>query len=383
MSEANRPILPGERMLALDVIRGFAMFGVLLAYCLWSLGTLPAEAYSSLDRTLETVLSFTVDNKFYTLLAFLFGLGFQLQLGRAGGDEGETVRLYRRRLLVLAGIGLVHALLLRNGDILLPYALTGLLLIPFRRASDQVLVAAALLILLAEIATRLLWEPSGLPVPSRPNASEQPYLVENFLWVRYWYLTPQFTWPLNLTLFLFGFLAGRNEWLTSLAAEPRRLLTLLAAGLTAGAGFYPASTALAAALNGGGHPELTPFATLLFTFHAWGMACAYAALILLALRSTAGRTALSPLAAVGRMALTNYLMQAAVIVPLCLAFGWFDRFTPARALLLVAVYFPLQAAFSLLWLRRFDFGPAEWLWRLLTYGRMPRSRRAAEAEATL
>jgi uncharacterized protein len=383
MGEANRPILPGERILALDVIRGFAMFGVLLAYCLWSLGTLPAEAYSPVDRTLETVLSFAVDNKFYTLLAFLFGLGFQLQLGRAGIEDGEIVRLYRRRLLVLAGIGLAHALLLRNGDILLPYALTGLLLIPFRRAADRTLVAAALLILLAEFALRLLWEPSGLPVPQRPEAAGRPYLVENFLWVRYWYLSPQFTWPLNLTLFLFGFLAGRNNWLTQLAAAPRRLLTLLAVGLAAGAVLFPASTMLAAALNRAGQAELIPFATLLFTLHAWGMASAYAALILFALRGATGRAALAPLAAVGRMALTNYLMQAAVIVPLCLAFEWFDRFTPSRALLLVAIYFPLQAAFSLLWLRRFDFGPAEWFWRLLTYGRVPRSRRAAEAEATL
>ena len=69
------------------------------------------------------------------------------------------------------------------------------------------------------------------------------------------------------------------------------------------------------------------------------------------------------------MALTNYLMQAALIVPLCLALGLFGRFTPSSSILLaVAVFAAIQLPFSLLWLRRFEFGPAEWLWRLLTYG---------------
>ena len=245
MGTGHRPVAPGERILELDVIRGFAMFGVLVAYCLWSLGTLPPERFTALDNRLAELAGFAVDGKFYSLLAFLFGLGFQLQLGRPGSDERETVRLYLRRMLVLAAIGLVHALLLRNGDILLPYAVTGLLLIAFRRASDRTVLIAALL--------------------------------------------------------------------------------------------------------------------------------------LLALRTGAGRRALQPLAAVGRMALTNYLMQAALIVPVCLAFGLFDRFTPSRALLLVVLLFPLQAVFSLWWLRRFDYGPAEWLWRLLTYGRPPQRRAAEDA----
>ena len=81
---------------------------------------------------------------------------------------------------------------------------------------------------------------------------------------------------------------------------------------------------------------------------------------------------LAPLAAVGRLALTNYLMQAALIVPVCLVFGLFDRFTPTAGLLLAFGMFGLvQLPFSLFWSRRFRFGPAEWLWRLLTYGRLP------------
>jgi len=383
MADAHRPILPGERIVALDVIRGLAMFGVLLAYCAWSLGTPPAETYSPLDRALEAAMGFAIDGKFYTLLAFLFGLGFQLQLGRADGDDKTAARLYRRRLLVLTAIGLAHAVLLRNGDILLPYALTGLLLVPFRRASDRVALVAAFVALLVPMLARWAWPASGLPIPERPSAADQPYLVENLLWVRYWYSTAILNWPTNLTLFLFGLVAGRNGWITALALDRLRALALLGFGLVAGILFYAASRGLAARLEAAGEVKLMLLAVLLYTFHCWGMASAYAATLLLALRTAAGKAVLAPLAAVGRMALTNYLMQAAVLVPVCLGFGLFDTFSPGRALLAVALLFPLQVAFSVAWLRRFDFGPAEWLWRLLTYGRLPAPRRPAEAEAGL
>lgn len=370
---------PRERIVALDVIRGFAMFGVLVAYTVWSLGNLPADAFSTLDHRLAAFTGFAVDGKFYTLLAFLFGLGFQLQLERSREDDGEAVRLFRRRLLILAGIGLAHALLLRNGDILLPYALTGLLLVPFRRVSDLWLPAAALIILIIPLPTRLLWEASGLPIPQRP-AGGGAYLVENFAWVRYWYATAILHWPPILSLFLLGMLAGRRGWIVKSAERSANAVKLLAVGLAAGTACYIASGRLAAALAPAAPGLAMPAASLLFTFHAWALAATYVALLVLALNAKLGPQMLQPFAAVGRMALTNYLMQAALIVPFCLVFDLFDRFTPTRGLLLALLLFPLQAAFSLAWLRRFDFGPAEWLWRRLTYGRVPGARSPAEAE---
>jgi len=370
-TQAVRPVAPGERILGLDVFRGFAMFGVLIAYCLWSLGTVPDDQWSPLNKTLGEIAGFVIDGKFYTILAFLFGLGFSLQLERAS-DSAAAVRTYCRRLGVLAGIGLLHALLLRNGDILFPYAMTGFLLIPFRRASDRLLVVAALVALLVPYAAVWLWKASGVPIPDRPQLENAPYLVENAMWVRYWYETAIFTWPTNLTLFLFGFLAGRHRLIPTLAGRPRALLAIVPVGLLVSAVFYLIIKQLAAVSAPTALDRLA--GGLSFTFHCWGLSSAYAATLLLALGSPRGIRLLSPLAAVGRMALTNYLTQAGIIVPLCLVFGWFDTFTPTRSLLLAFALFALQLPFSVWWLRHYRFGPAEWVWRVLTYGRLPPMR---------
>lgn len=357
----TQPVAARDRILALDVLRGFAMVGVLVAYCAWSLGTTPDDQWSRLDRSLGEFIGFAVDGKFYTILAFLFGLGFSLQLERAS-DTKAAVRTYCRRLAVLAAIGLAHALLLRNGDILLPYALTGFVLVPFRRASDRLIVAAAIVALLLPYAARWAWQASSVPIPERPDLSNAPYLVENAAWVRYWYETAIFSWPTNLTLFLFGFLAGRHRLVPRLASQPRTMVMILAGGLVGAIALFWASLNLTGS---------TVASRLAFTFQNWCLSSAYAATLLLALRSARGTALVSPLAPVGRMALTNYLLQAAIIVPLCLTFGWFDTFTPTRALTLAFAVLLFQLPFSAWWLRRYRFGPAEWVWRLLTYRRVP------------
>ena len=377
MARPPGPTLPGERIVALDLLRGFAMFGVLVAYCLWSLGTAPEATFTPLDRGVDAVAGFLVDHKAYTLLAFLFGLGFHLQLSRSPASDAEAAHLYRRRLFVLMAIGLVHAVLLRNGDILLPYAIAGLLLVPFRRARDGVVLAAALLLLLWPAAVQALWQASGAALPQRPQTTGMALLPSNLAWLRYWYATAPIYWPLNLSLMLLGLLAGRRHLILKIAGDRTLAWRIVAAGL-AGALLFRLASGLPdeAALSPLARQEAT---RLLYIFHAWSLAAAYAALLLLALRTPAGARLLQPLAAVGRMALTNYLLQAILIVPLSVAFDLFDHYTPSGALALALGLFALQLPFSVYWLKRFDFGPAEWLWRRLTYGRGPAAPRAAEA----
>ena len=182
---------------------------------------------------------------------------------------------------------------------------------------------------------------------SGPSSANAPYLVENAAWVRYWYQTAIFNWPTNLTMFLLGLLAGRRNILVKLSDRPRALAAIAAAGLAVGTALYLVNRGVHSAL--GDASVKIAIGSLLFTFHCWGMSSAYAATLLLVLRTVTGSAMLSPLAAIGRLALTNYLLQAAIAVPVCLAFGLFDTFTPTRSLLFVAAILAVEVPFSLFW----------------------------------
>lgn len=376
-ARTSAPVPPGERLLSLDVIRGFAIFGVLLAYINWSMGRLPAEQWSSLDSNLELFFEFTVDSKFYSILSFLFGLGFFMIMERAEKRGAKVTAIYFRRLGVLAIFGLLHGLLLRDGDILLPYAVTGLLLLPFRKASDAVILATVFALVFYPAVVREAWQLTGVPMPQRPQTDGLGLLAHNFEWLKY-YLWQAPYWPGNLATFLVGLYAGRHRILQRSADRPRALWAVMLSALVAGPALYGVREWL---LQGVTPATVTDSqrlgAGLVFQAHAWLTATGYVAAILLLLRSERCRRLARPLAMAGRMTLTNYVMQAALVVPLCSVLGLYDHFTPLGALLLALALFGLvQVPLSLWWLRDHKFGPLEWLWRRLTYGKVIDQRHA-------
>jgi uncharacterized protein len=345
------------------------MMGVLLAYALWNLGNAPEETYSQAQFVLNKVLGWLIDTKAYTTLATLFGLGFSIQLGRARSRGINIVPVYCRRLSVLLLIGLVHALLLRNGDILVPYATMGFLLLLFRNASNRTILVGAIAALIFPFIAEWLWSLTGVPFPERPVTNNTNYIAENLAWVRYWYSIAILQWTPSLTLFLFGLYLGRKRLFENIAAHKKVIWSGVIGGLSLGL------IALVGVewLN---RADAAPFfgkiivARLLWTFHAWGMAAFYASSLILLLQNEKWQKRLAPLGAVGRMALTNYIWQAALIVPVCIVFHLFDKITPFSGLILALGVAIFQIPFSLWWLKRFEFGPIEWFWRRLTYGRV-------------
>lgn len=325
------PVQPGERLFAVDVLRGFALFGVLLAYTLWNLGNPPEHTYSSFDRILNSVLSALVDTKFYTLFAFLFGLGFSIQLTRAEARGVSIVPVYCRRLAALLLIGLAHALLLRNGDILVPYAVMGFSLLLFRNASNKTLAVGMIIGLLYPYLARSAGELLGIPFPQRPETEGTGYFAANLAWVRYWYSTAILSWPASLPMFLFGLYMGRRRLFENIAAHRGGLRRALILGLVIGALAFAVRDLLLSRWASPFSFDQRLILGLLWTTHAWGLAAFYASSLLLLLQKPFWKRRLAPLAAVGRTALTNYLLQALLIVPLCLAFGLFDRVTPSLA----------------------------------------------------
>jgi len=381
-TSAMQPVSQNERILALDVMRGFALIGVLLAYALWNLGNPPEESYSQINVVLNTVLTALVDTKAYTLFAFLFGLGFSIQLQRAETRGLSIVPVYCRRLFGLLLIGLAHALLLRNGDILVPYAVMGLFLLVFRRASNNTLLLAGIIGVLYPYFARSAWDLTGIPFPQRPEIEGASYLAENFAWVRYWYSTAITSWPASLPMFFFGLYMGRRHFFENIGVHAKKLGRVLVAGLGISALAYALRMLLLMRwINSSAEfgPRLS--LGLLWSIHAWGLAAFYASALLLLLESRRSKQWLAPLTAVERMALTNYLSQALIIVPLCIELNLFGRVTPSLGLLLALAVWSIQVPASVWWLKHFRFGPAEWLWRSLTYGRLQSMQAAREPNA--
>ena len=376
------PVLPGERHVELDVIRGFALFGVLLAYTVWNLGGPPEKTWGATDRVLNRVLALAVDSKAFSLFTFLFGLGFAIQISRAQARGASVAPVYSRRLIALLGIGLLHALLLRNGDVLVPYAVLGFVLLAARNASGKTLTVLAVASFLYPYLARAAGDAVGFRFVERPETEGMGHLESNLLWLRYWYANAIFAWPGMLPLFFLGLHFGRRPLRDSLGRPARELRRVLVAGLVITALAFTARELLTPKWSSPSLP-LARSVTLgfLWSAHAWSLAAVYAVSHVLLLRRPSCRRVLAPLGAVGRMALTNYLLQAVLIVPACIVFGLYDRVTPTLGVLLALAVAAIQVPASVWWLGRFRFGPVEWIWRSLTYGRpQPMQLRAPRAD---
>jgi uncharacterized protein len=357
-----------------------AILGVLVAYTVWNLGGPPLDTYSTAEKLLNFVLATLVDTKAYTLLAFLFGLGFAIQLARAKED---IIPLFIRRLIALMAIGIIHSLLLRNGDILVPYATMGFVLLLFRNASGSVLLTGAFAFAALPFIARSLWELSGVPFPTRPETGGMSHIGANLAWAKYWYSTAITLWPEIVPMFLFGFYLGRKRVMENLSAHRRTLLRIMIAGLVGGVIVYIGRLVIIGSTESPAsavHP-LNILLRFSWNVHAWGFAAFYAAGILLLMQGARMQVLSKPLAAVGKMSLTNYLLQSLIIVPVCIAFDLFDKVTPGFGLLLALGVALFQIPMNVLWLRRFRFGPAEWLCRSIAYKRFQPMRREIPASA--
>ena len=379
------PVSRNERIAEIDVLRGVAIFGVLIAYAMWNLGSPPASTWTTADTIVNWTLEVIVNSKAYTLLAFLFGVGFSIQLTRAEERGASIVPVYCRRLFAMMLIGGLHALLLRNGDILVPYAVMGFVLLLFRNVSDKTLIALALVGSFASIAAEFIWSLTGIPFPTRPKTDGMSHLASNYLWVKYWYATAITIWPGSLPMFFAGLYVGRKPVFENVAAYKKAFRWLLGLGLVVGVGVFVGRLLLIGAIgqvSSSWKPVIGLLIVYSWSVHGWALAAAYASTLLLLLQRTSWQRALSPFAAVGQMALTNYLLQAAVIVPICIVFDLYDKVTPIFGLAMALALFAAQVPFSVLWLRHFRFGPAEWVWRSMTY-KKPQPLRRVPGESVV
>ena len=399
-SQRLTPLGAGERIELIDAVRGFALYGVLLANLIWLSqegAVVPAQVAAlptaAIDRLVKYGVEFFIDWKFYTLFSFLFGLGFSVQLVRGERRGVAVLPVYGRRLGILLGIGLAHAYLVWYGDILHHYALLGFFLILFRKRSDRELLGMGMglgVVLPAMVVMgKALFDPAtpasgpdpaelqvlGARFRAFTSGSYVESLRENAKYaLGFWTSGVALHFlPAILGKFLLGFYAGRRQLLetpdTHLALFRRLLTWGLVIGVVGNA-LWVATTALT---HSGALAASSPWvlaAQLPIYLGVIAMAAFYLSGIVLLWRRPPWRSRLACLAPVGQMALTNYLMQSLIYLALFYGFGLalLGRVGATFCLALSIAIFGAQTLFSSWWLRRFRFGPAEWLWRSLTYG---------------
>jgi uncharacterized protein len=401
------PVGAAERVEVMDVLRGVALFGVfLMNFTGFASATIMATEQQLLslptaafDLALFDVLRWLFLDKANTLFAFLFGLGFYLQMTRLEKRGVDFEALYRRRLFVLLVIGFIHFFFVWTWDILHLYAIAGFLLLPLRRLSSRAMLIGGLLLAafgrtmqktLAEFGSAGSW--TGLPggyadsdVLERQRLSESgDYfgIVSNFFdWVFVDYIASGLIlgWVCYaLGRFLIGAWVGRNEWIARAADFLPGWRATLRWTLPMGLIVEGLATLLADSPLIGGFEHRAYLAESMHLLAVPVLAAGYVAAVVVAFQSARGRKLLGPLAAAGRMALTNYLMQT-------LAYGFVlfgvgpglalaGKIGTAAIAGLVICFFTLQVVFSRWWLGRYAFGPAEWVWRTLTYGERPSIR---------
>lgn len=392
------PVSASERVLFIDVLRGTALFGILAANMRAFFA--PIDVYGDIgvlfhgraDLIAQGLVQALVQVKFITLFSFLFGLGFAIQMSRAEARGVRFMGFYPRRLLALAIFGLVHGILIWSGDILLTYAVAGAVLLLFRKRQQKTLLwwAGSLFTVPVIVASvfwglylyglRFSWMVPKPPDMTKINAIVNTYahgsvrqiLAQN--WIE-WKHTLPFTFFAFylLALFLLGmwvWRAGIVQRLSEYKPILKRVcLYCLPIGLV-----------------------LNIYVAVIFTFvprdrlSSWFfsagilnmpaahlLSAAYAAALAVLFLDERRRSFLLPFAAVGRMALTNYLMQSVV----CTLFfyhyttGLYGKIGPALGWVPTIVLFAAQVVLSNWWLKRYRFGPVEWLWRGMTYGKFP------------
>ena len=376
------------RYVILDALRGFAILGIILAnfpeFSLWTFSD--PDGWTLTDRITRTVQTFLVDGKFYTLFSLLFGMGFSIQLANAEG----RLKTFYRRMAVLLLIGLAHLCFLWSGDILMLYALCGMVLPLFRKLPTRkiLMVAGGFLILpvlldalfgtwLADPLERKQWEICALYGITTDNfgawlSSATSYReVLQFLHQgaveRMWEFVIGHRFFKVLGLFLTGFAIGRERIYADIKGNASLLKTIVRYGLLFGVPFGLLYTWSAMA----GSPLGRTVHSMLYLLSVYPMGFAYAAGFALLFDRNSEARGWTLLSAPGRMACTNYLSQSLIGILLFygIGLGLGNRVGLLGTELIALAVYAFQIGFSSLWMKYFRYGPVEWIWRMLTYGK--------------
>lgn len=391
------PTRPEERIDVIDIIRGFVLFGVLVINTQWFSGP-PVANPNTADAVLKWLTNSLFSDVSMSTFSLLFGLGLAMQCDKTKGSSFIAFQI--RRQAALFFIGALHVALLWDGDVLMFYAITAVVLLPFLKVSQKTLaICSAALFTLWCLNTRgILWLPSWFtwqhadPIFNAAQTMTSVYAHGTWLQVakdhiRTWALAMEYLPYLtrNAAFFLAGVFIWRRGFIQAPSKHRRTIQAVLRCTLWPGLGVILTTGLLQLLIPRpvlvrwfGAHPAVLLLILLLIPLMALG----YVFGILHLFQKPLGRKLLSFLAPIGRMALTNYLLQSAVagVVFYGWGFGRWGLWHVWQITLYAVILFAFQGVFSRWWLGQFRFGPVEWLWRSMTYGaRQPFRRQDSKA----
>ena len=396
MNAHTAPVAAKDRFESLDVLRGIAVMGILMANVQAFMMYFGAYSYppAHMDVTGANATAWLVSHvffelKFVTLFSAMFGAGIMLMVGDSP-DASRKIHFSRMRWLLV--IGLIHGFVFWFGDILAPYAIFGMIAVLFRKMSvAKLLMWGGLLVL---VGTLLMvgnyWSMSAMPGGLQPTPFGVVPDADTFAMFSQAYqggfldsrivnairnavgLLGQLTFfgPRILGMMLIGMALYKSGFLLARWAAPVYggiALVCLGAGL-------PALWSVAAPVAAAGFPAETHWMHMsVNAFVSLAVAFGYAALVMLICKAPWLKLVRAPFAAAGRMGFTNYLSQTFIMVALSTGvFGaalWGEIERVQQVQLVLAVWV-VQLIVSVLWLQVFRYGPFEWLWRALTYGKL-------------
>ena len=345
------PVSSRERIEILDVLRGLAVGGILIGNVQWfsGYGMVPpsiADQAPLADQITRFLVHFFIEGKFYSIFSFLFGFGFAMQIARAEERGDINASLFKRRLVWLLIIGLLHAYLLWAGDILSIYALMGFALLLFRNKSSESLLKWAFWLMVVPIATYILLyiafialAPADIQAriaagqiegwnQTVTTVRESSYLQIitdfnlNYVAGRYGGLIFQMRLPKILAMFLLGLYAYRIGVFQNPSEQRSFIRRIMVWGLALG---LIGNLAMAVLSGGEGSFPPSPAGIAGVIGYAFGvpaLALGIVASVVMLWQSDMPRRVLSVLAPVGRMALTNYLLQTIVCVTVFYGYGF-------------------------------------------------------------
>lgn len=411
--EALIPVQNREREIFMDVLRGFSILGIFIAN-LGGFSWYSEEAHATgpyllpaWDHTMQSLHHMLIEGKFYSIFSLLFGWGIALQFKRGETNGINALPTVRRRLLFMLLLGAVH-LLIWPGDIVFFYALLGFILLPLRKFSNKTLLITGGILILSPILLywlKMNWTVLNYPAELLKKTgikvdgallnikSEEEFMnmMKHGTWLdqlksnisgfffRYQYLFFVSRIPKVIGMFLIGYVVGRSDFYKNIAQHKKILYWVIGFGLLIG---LPANYFLAHYMNNymGDYFQLKTkglYQTIAYAFGVVPLALTYVALFMLSFQTAAGKKILSVIAPVGKMAFSNYIMHSLIgnFVFLGAGLGYMGQVGPVYFTLFGISVFILQIILSTIWLKYFNYGPLEWLWRSATYKKWQPMRR--------